>query len=470
MKKIIATMILAGTFLIVSAQIPRHIPTNGLVGYWPFNGNGNDISGNGNNGTVNGATLTTDRFGKTASAYNFYDTATIFGSCNSFPSGNSQRSISIWYNASNIDSNATQLFGYGGGICGQSFIMNFNNYDIPRGRYEVQGHCNAFKNYANTPSPFNNVWHNIIVTYDGSILKFYNNGNLVASSSNLTINTAINSKLFIFGKEVRPDGMGEYIDNGWPGFKGKLDDIAIWNRALTQAEITRVFVGCPDTVTSQPLNLTGLKGTSKAFTYSYSGSGHNYQWQSNAAELGWQNVTNESQYLGSNTNTLTINNITVSNHNQKFRAIASKSGCIDTSNILILKISDIAKDSADLVNAKDSITKLNQLLANKHDTLYIGSNITTDTLIISIRTGLSVNSPSFNKIKVYPNPAATTLNIELDKPGDYIAKLSGIVGQTIVTPTSGSIDISSLANGVYILTLFDLNNKLISTNKISIIK
>ena len=36
---------------------------NGLVAYYPFNGNANDASGNGNNGTVNGATLTTDRFG-----------------------------------------------------------------------------------------------------------------------------------------------------------------------------------------------------------------------------------------------------------------------------------------------------------------------------------------------------------------------------------------------------------------------
>src|SRR5664280_1057369 len=36
----------------------------GLVGYWPFNGNANDLSGNGNNGTVyGGATLTSDRFG-----------------------------------------------------------------------------------------------------------------------------------------------------------------------------------------------------------------------------------------------------------------------------------------------------------------------------------------------------------------------------------------------------------------------
>ena len=44
---------------------------NGLVAYYPFNGNANDESGNGNDGTVNGATLTTDRFGNSNSAYDF---------------------------------------------------------------------------------------------------------------------------------------------------------------------------------------------------------------------------------------------------------------------------------------------------------------------------------------------------------------------------------------------------------------
>ena len=47
------------------------IPTNGLVAYYPFNGNAKDSSGNGNNGSVNGATLTTDRFGNCNSAYLF---------------------------------------------------------------------------------------------------------------------------------------------------------------------------------------------------------------------------------------------------------------------------------------------------------------------------------------------------------------------------------------------------------------
>ncbi|MBU4445745.1 hypothetical protein KJ656_11790, partial [bacterium] len=43
----------------------------GIVAYYPFNGNANDESGNDNHGTVNSATLTTDRFGNENSAYYF---------------------------------------------------------------------------------------------------------------------------------------------------------------------------------------------------------------------------------------------------------------------------------------------------------------------------------------------------------------------------------------------------------------
>lgn len=54
-----------------SSVLKAQVPTNGLVGYWPFNGNTVDASGNGHNGTVHGATLTTDRFGNANSAYEF---------------------------------------------------------------------------------------------------------------------------------------------------------------------------------------------------------------------------------------------------------------------------------------------------------------------------------------------------------------------------------------------------------------
>jgi hypothetical protein len=65
--------VLLGLRIAAIAQTPpAYVPTDGLVGWWPFNGNANDESGNGNNGTVNGATLTEDRFGNANSAY-YYD-------------------------------------------------------------------------------------------------------------------------------------------------------------------------------------------------------------------------------------------------------------------------------------------------------------------------------------------------------------------------------------------------------------
>ena len=55
----------------MAQNVPNYVPTNGLVGWWPFNGNANDESGNGNNGVVNGAALTLDRNGNVGKAYSF---------------------------------------------------------------------------------------------------------------------------------------------------------------------------------------------------------------------------------------------------------------------------------------------------------------------------------------------------------------------------------------------------------------
>jgi len=54
------------------------IPTNGLVAYYLFNSNANDGTVNANNGTVYGATLTTNRFGVANSAYKFNGTNHLY--------------------------------------------------------------------------------------------------------------------------------------------------------------------------------------------------------------------------------------------------------------------------------------------------------------------------------------------------------------------------------------------------------
>jgi hypothetical protein len=67
MKRFLLTLI--STIFVVTLtkaqDLPSHIPSDGLVVYYPFNGNANDASGNGNNGAVSGATLTSDKDGNT---------------------------------------------------------------------------------------------------------------------------------------------------------------------------------------------------------------------------------------------------------------------------------------------------------------------------------------------------------------------------------------------------------------------
>ncbi len=79
MKKFFVTLLFAGFISFIPSSLPHlissplsaQIPSDGLVAWYPFNGNANDESGNGNHGVVNGATLTADRFGNPNSAYHF---------------------------------------------------------------------------------------------------------------------------------------------------------------------------------------------------------------------------------------------------------------------------------------------------------------------------------------------------------------------------------------------------------------
>ncbi len=71
MKKTLFALLVCIAPFCLSAQLPSYLPTDGLVAWYPFNGNTNDESGNSNHGILNGATLTADRNGNMNSAYDF---------------------------------------------------------------------------------------------------------------------------------------------------------------------------------------------------------------------------------------------------------------------------------------------------------------------------------------------------------------------------------------------------------------
>lgn len=97
----------------IAQNVPSYVPTNGLVGWWPFNGNANDESGNGNNGTVNGATLTTDRFGQVGKAYSFDGVSAFINVLNSTSlQFNNSLTISTWFNTNTIPPAQTNSASY----------------------------------------------------------------------------------------------------------------------------------------------------------------------------------------------------------------------------------------------------------------------------------------------------------------------------------------------------------------------
>jgi hypothetical protein len=99
-----------------SVNVPTYIPTNGLLAYYPFTGNANDVSGNGYNGSVIAAILTTDKAGNPNSAYSFDGASSCIDAViATIPQNNAPRTISGWFKTNtpnNNENRRTCFFDY----------------------------------------------------------------------------------------------------------------------------------------------------------------------------------------------------------------------------------------------------------------------------------------------------------------------------------------------------------------------
>jgi hypothetical protein len=231
MKKII-TLILVFTTTLLFSQVPNYVPTNGLVGWWPFTGNANDLSGNGNNGVVNGATLTLDRLGNANSAYSFNGINTsIQVQSNSTLLLTNNYSLNGWFNANvffntnNSDRSIISKVSSTGWYNGYEVMVGGNTNDIVH-----VGNVGGNNFILGNSGYLINTWYMFSVTFDGNTMKLFMNGSLVNSQTQ-TGNIQTGNIPLRFGMR---EGNFQY-------FNGKIDDIGIWNRALTQQEITNLY-------------------------------------------------------------------------------------------------------------------------------------------------------------------------------------------------------------------------------------
>jgi concanavalin A-like lectin/glucanase superfamily protein len=227
--KLKQTATLLGTFALVvccnaSAQI---FLTNGLVAYYPFSGNANDETGNGNNGEVHGARLVPDRFGHPNAAYAF----------------NGYNSFILLTNSFNLPGDFTVTAWASANTLGQeSFVFHVgtdggtNFTELPKGGNGFGVACNSGWLYdVNDEAcfwigdriPATNTWFYVAMRLGGQYSGISLNGSGFGGAGCTPISPV---QGFI--------GAGSQKSSF---FNGTVDDVRVYNRALTDLEIQQLY-------------------------------------------------------------------------------------------------------------------------------------------------------------------------------------------------------------------------------------
>lgn len=214
-----------------------------MIAFFPFNGNANDSTNNNHNGTVFGATLTTDRKGNTGSSFYFdgvddYVKVPNHSALN--PSGDF--AISLWTLVSSTQVGAERINDiirkWNGNEEGYPYSISYLNTNADDAnedkflyvRYDGQACAHAPTSYSTTVT--NDEFAHIVLVKQGTTLKHYLNGTLLQEfTDNTSCSTGNTADLTIGcrGNLVRY-------------FKGKIDDIRIYGRAVSKAEVASLYV------------------------------------------------------------------------------------------------------------------------------------------------------------------------------------------------------------------------------------
>jgi hypothetical protein len=222
------------SFCTIKAQLPNNVPVNGLVGYWPFTGNANDVSGNGNHGTSNNSTLTFDRFGNSNCAYycnNTYIQAT------SLPLAlTDDYSFCYWQKL--VTKNNTKVMVE----LNENKNCNHNPHLLQLNNHAYLGTCITTSNNKDLGilDSMINKWTFIAWTHSNGKTKIYKNAKLIDSLIyNWPSSTVVDMTL----------ANDNNVSNTFPS-NTNIDDVGFWDRVLTQWEINNLYYGIDDSPNS----------------------------------------------------------------------------------------------------------------------------------------------------------------------------------------------------------------------------
>jgi hypothetical protein len=283
-------IVILGFALTTLAQtVPSYVPTSGLVGWWPFTGNANDESGNNNNGTVNGASLTSDRNGNANAAYYFNGVSNYIQLPDNIKPSNI--SLSFWFKIASDKSDQKLIRHL---YCGFEVTYNFTYSFASAGKNKLNSNI-----YTTSTAAYSQIyntivndgkWHQLSFTFDGLYYKVYIDGVSVYQSNSLGTASVYYSSA-TNGFAIGRDGGASLFY-----YNGDFDDLGVWNRALTQQEISSLYYNCsPPTANITAESSTNFCQGGFVNLKANTGSGYTYQWYNNGNII--INATNSSYII-----------------------------------------------------------------------------------------------------------------------------------------------------------------------------
>lgn len=253
-------------FVCIASLLAAQIPTNGLITHFTFdstlvNTTGTDTLESGNANYITRGCGSAQSL--TNSSYTFPN-AGIGG----LPAGSAQRSVAFWYRSENITTHS--LFNYGT-ISGYFGVV----YDASNASILVTG---GSSDISATYEEGTN-WTHIAVTYGGGITNLYINGNVAASSNSITFSTVPSPSVSRLGHSPFS---GEYSDYS-------IDELMVYNRALTQEEITDIYNITQTNIAVSQLPVVArpimCQGDTINLSVAAIGPNLTYQWQQNGQDI-----------------------------------------------------------------------------------------------------------------------------------------------------------------------------------------
>ena len=235
--------VIAGTIFSAPSYIGL---SEGLIGYWSFNDNdmaqspsntfAMDRSGNGNNGTLTGGpTRTIGRIGQGMS-FDGVDDYVLGPDAASLNFGTGNFSVSVWFKTSDIDWNTFVNKGEIGGAQVPDYWLfrktNTGAIQFITAENDVDTlHTTSVTGYDD------GVWHHVVCYRNGTVIGIYVDGIDRGSTTGTIRNvSADNTKPLVIGAWTQ-----EGVQPGTYLFSGTIDDVRVYNRALSASEIQRLY-------------------------------------------------------------------------------------------------------------------------------------------------------------------------------------------------------------------------------------